>query len=235
MADELENAPSAVAEKDTPSATPEPSPLLGGKFKSPDELVKAYQALESKYGDLSGEVGQSRQFAAVVQPLLEEIKNDPTLFKLLDEKLKAKANPSITPSNEPAQDTDVKTVASDLVIARFEEKHGIDKLQPEERKQLRQEIGDAIFELTGKKLDGVDLRRLEKSLEGAYKIATFGKSTPQAEDSDDDNRGSISSLPDSSGKAKNTLSSEEAHVAERLGLTREQYLSGRPSLAKLKS
>jgi hypothetical protein len=122
-------------------------------------------------------------------------------------------------------------VASDLILAKFEEQHGIDKLEPDERRQLRQKIGDAIYELSGVSLNSVDLRRLGKTLENAYVIVKY-KSKSTASDSETEDRASISSVPGSPGKSETVLTPEEASVAEKMGLTREQYLEGKKGLTK---
>ena len=243
MADEdkKKEAPPETPKEDKPSeeSTPEKveEKILLGKFKSQDELADAYKEMEKKYGEQSEEVRQARDFAQVVQPLLDEIRSDPELFKQLDEKLRERGQTSDTSKadakgDEKVTDQDeVRTVASDLILARFEEKYGIDKLPAEEGKTIRSKIGDVIFELTGKTMKGVDLRRLGPVLENAYVLARkdslIDKSKLEALVSARDDAGGIPSVPSSPGKGETVLTSEEASVAEKMGLTREQYLEGK--------
>lgn len=212
--------------------------LTGDKFKSEKELAEAYKALETKLGQTSDEVRKTREFAEIVNPLLEEIRNDPEIFNKLDEKLRKRGQPNQQPADAKTVDqTEMRTVASDLVLARFEEKHGIDKLSADEKKNLRQSIGDVIYDLTGTTFDKVDLRRLGGILENAYVLANKDKliekskleALVSAQGLED---GSISSIPSSQGKGETTLTPEEAKIADRLGLTREQYLEGKTKLAK---
>lgn len=208
--------------------------LTKGKFKTPEDLAKSYSELEKKFGEQSDEVRQAREFMTVVQPLLKEIQDDPTLFKLLDERLRGKSESDKSEDDKKTDDKpstdqgDSRQVVGDLLLAKFEERHGIDKMEPEARKELRQQIGDALFELTGKRLGSVDLRKLDSSLENAYIIAKH-KSKSEDSDSEDEDRASISSVPASPGKSEKVLTQEEASVAEKMGLTREQYLEGKPS------
>lgn len=216
-------------------STPDVSDLTKGKYRSAEDLAKAHSELESKLGEQGREVQQSREFQAIVQPLLDVIRNDPELFKAVDEKMrnlepetkKEKDKKEVSPENL----RDVRDTAADLLLARFEEKHNIDKLPVEDRKRIRSNIGDKIYEMTGQNLNGVDLRRLGSVLENAFdlvKAKTDDKSTLETLAAiQKANEAGMPSVPASSGKTETTLTSEEADVAERLGLSREQYLQGK--------
>jgi hypothetical protein len=213
-----------------------------GKYEKPEEMESAYKELETKLGQQSEEVRQAREFAAVVQPLLDEIRTDPELFKQLDEKLRKKDQPAQSApqaTNQTPDQGEMRNVAQDLILARFEEKHGIDRMSPDERKASRQAIGDMVYELTGQPFTTVDLRRLGNTLENAYILANkdtlMEKSKLEAlAQARGVEEGSLSSMPSSPGKSEETLTSEESTVAEKMGLTREQYLEGKKLLANRK-
>lgn len=222
--------PQVKAEDITPSKE-DWKEIVGNKYASEADLAKAYKDLETKLGTQSEEIRKTREFAEVVNPLLEEIRNDPEIFKTLDEKLRKRSQPD---NSQPEASKDVKddrvdetrAIASDLILTRFEEKHGIDKLPDSERVQMRADIGKVIEQLTGKSFGNVDLRQLNAVLENAYLIANKDKLVNKealigATDA------SIPGIPSSSGKSEAGLTSEEARVAERLGLTRDQYSSGK--------
>ena len=57
--------------------------ITANKYKTEAELAKAYKELESKLGTNSEEVRKTREFAENIQPLLEEIRNDPEIFARL--------------------------------------------------------------------------------------------------------------------------------------------------------
>jgi len=241
MADEIKVPEAETQPKETPKTTEsvdkEWQTITEGKYNSPTEVAKAYKDLEKKYGEQSTEVQQAREFMTVVYPLLDEIKNDPELFKALDEKLKKKNLPSTTPTKADAKEEDnsqseVRSVASDLILSKFEEKHGINELDPEERRKLRKNIGDAIYELTGNDLNHVDLRRLSGTLENAYILQKYKSKSETHEGDEGEERASISSVPSKGGKSETVLTPEEAHVAERMGLTRDQYVEGKKTLTK---
>lgn len=224
-----------VPDNETPNSPETPkkeAPLnedkgfVEGKYKTPQELEKAYRDLESRFGEQGKELGEAREFQAVMAPIVELAKNDEEVFKILDKKLRKVED---APQKDKAQaNEELKTVASDLLLARFEEKHGIDKLSKDDQAKLRKEIGSQVTEMTGQPYSQIDLRRLSSVLEKAYLLA---KPSQKSETQDDDDA-SIGSLPTSPGKAETTLSSEEATVASKLGLTREQYLAGRKSQTK---
>lgn len=241
MAEEKQVSPEVTpkVEEEPKKEESAPKKKLLGKYESPEELETAYRDLESKLGQQSEEVRQSREFATVVQPLLDEIRSDPELFKQLDEKLRQKSQPT-TPTSQALPTSDqgeMRNVALDLILARFEEKHSIDRMSPEERKTMRQSIGDTVFDLTGQPLNSVDLRRLSSVLDNAYILANKDKLIERSKlealaQARDVEGAAFSSMPSSQGKSEETLTSEEATVAEKMGLTREQYLEGKKGLAK---
>ena len=122
---------------------------------------------------------------------------------------------------------ELRNATSDLLLARFESEHGIDKMPSDEAAKVRREIGAKVAELSGQQLGNVDLRRLTNTLENAYQLVK-PKSSSEPETDD----GSIPSISSSPGKSETTLSSEEATVAQGLGLTREEYLAGKKGLTK---
>lgn len=239
MADEPINAPAQPVEQ-TQQQTQAPQKvvednsdswkgIVGDKYKTPEELAKAHKELETKLGSQSEEIRKTKEFAEIVNPILEEIRNDPELFDALDKKLRSKDQPDNSQPKDSANDKvdDVRSVASDLILQRFEEKYGITKLPLEEQAALRGNIGDAITRLTGKSFNQVDLRQLSNVLEDAYIIANKDKLINK--EALVEATGSIPSIPTSSGTTEETLTSQEARVAEKLGLTRDQYISGKKS------
>jgi len=202
--------------------------LTEGKYKTVEALAKAYKESESLMGKQSEEVKQVREFMSVAQPVFDVIKDDPTLFKAIDEKLRKDTPKDADAKDKTTNQEEVVSATRDVLRMRFEEQHNFSKLSADEQKKLRSAIGNEIFELTGKDINGIDLRRLSPVLEKAYVLAKNGitdKSTKEAIDKADKTDASISSIPSSGGKSEGQLSPEEAKVAEKLGITREQYLS----------
>lgn len=209
--------------------------LTEGKYKSTEDLVKAYKDVEKKLGEMSDEVGKSREFATMIQPILDEIRADQEIFDKLDKKLRDKNDPKAKDKKTDKKgdgkeaNTEVREKMSDIIVAQFEEKYNFSELSKEDQKKLRNDIGNEILELTGTKLADIDLRRQASILEKAYKLVNSDSKQNTSNETDDDNKndGAISRLKSQQGKPVTTLTSEEATVATRLGLTREQYLAGK--------
>lgn len=221
--------------------TPAWKAIAGDKFKDETELAKAYLELEKEKGRLAKEAGEGKEFAQTVQPLLELIRDDPELFKQLDERMKKKGQPAdltkATPEQKSEATKEVRSVATDLIITRFEEQKGIDKLEPDVRKAMREKIGSVVAEMTGQALTDVDLRRLAGVLDNAYILANKDEVIKKSElealaKSQGLDAASIGNLTSTTGKKEDNLTPEEAKVAERMGLTREQYLEGKKKIAK---
>jgi hypothetical protein len=212
------------------------------RFQTDKDLAKSYNDLETKLGDQSEEIRKAREFAELVNPLLEEIRNDPEVFNKLDEKLRKKGQPNGQPETDAKKTVDqdeVHGAASDLIRTKFEERHGIDKLSPEEQKIARKKIGEVIYDLTGTSFNDVDLRRLNGVLENAYILANKDKLIEQSKlealaSAKGAEEAGISSIPSSQEKGETTLTPEEAKTAERLGLTRDQYIEGKKTPTKSK-
>lgn len=208
--------------------------LTGGKFDSPEDLAKAYKELETKLGEQGEEIRSVREFMSVAEPVFDVIKKDEKLSKAIENKLSKSDDDDSNKTDAKDKVTDqeeVKSTARDMLRTQFESRHNFNKLPADEQKKLRNLIGKEIFELTGMDFERTDLRRLNSVLEKSYTLVKSGitdKSTQEAlaeaEKTDD---GTISSLPSSGGKTEKVLSEKEASVAEKLGLTREQYLSGK--------
>lgn len=230
MSDDIQKTPKEEAQPQDKSNEKEQAPeqqnkaFLEGKFKSEQEMEKSYKELEKKLGEQGEELKASREFATYVQPIIDLARSDAEVFAILDKKLRSK--PSDTPQ-EKSDQKELRGAASDLLLARFESERGINKLPSDEAAKVRRAIGVEVAELTGQQLADVDLRRLPKLLEKAYHLVN-PKSQSEAEDED----GSMPSVPSSPGKSESTLSQEEAKVAQKLGLTKEEYLKSKKGLAK---
>lgn len=227
MSDDIKAPEAKVPASETPKNEPAPekqNSFYGGKYKSQDEFEAAYKSLESKLGEQGEKIKQADEFATYVQPIIDLARTDTEVFEILDKKLRAE--PSKT-KPEKADQLELRNATSDLLLARFESEHGIDKLPKEEKERVQREIGAKVLELTGQQLSNVDLRRLNTVVENAYQLVK-PKSSSETETDD----GSIPSISSSPGKSEKTLSAEEAKVAQGLGLTNEEYLQGKKGLTK---
>ena len=236
MTDKNIAVPEQTQTQDTPKNTEEPDKKLAGKYSSEEELVEAYKELEAKLGKQGEEIREARVFETAVQPLLEEIRNDPELLSQIEKKFSSKEqqdSPGKAETNVAVQD-EMRMSQSDLILSRFEEKYGIDKLPAEERTEMRRKIGVEVSDLTGSGMKSVDLRRLPQVLEKAYVVANneeiIKKSKLEAlASAKEADEGVISQISSSPGKNETRLTPEEAKVADSLGLTRDQYVEGKKS------
>lgn len=206
--------------------------LTGGKFSSPEDLAKAYKELETKLGEQSVEIKEVREFMSVAEPVFTVLKNDEKLFKAVDEKLREPNKDSDKPDakDKTIDQDELKSTTRDMLRMQFESKHNFSKLSASQQTELRAEIGKVIHELTGTDFERIDLRRLNPVLENAYTLAKGrikDESTQEALAEAEKDDGTLSSLPSSGGKTEKVLTQDEASVAEKLGLTREQYLEGK--------
>lgn len=237
MAEEEKKAPPEEKQAETPESKPEPAQeewttIVEGKYKDPAEMAKAYKDLESKLGTQGSELAQAREFASVVEPLLDVVRNDPELFNTIDQKLRSKGTSVSDAPRDSKSQEEIRTAAGDLIISSFEKKYGLDQMNDGDRAEARRKIGEKISQLTGQGINQVDLRRLGPVLEDAYFLANKDKITDKAKleallAAEGNNEAVIPSVPQSGGSTEANLTPEEARVAAKMGLTREQYLEGK--------
>jgi hypothetical protein len=237
MADENTQAPPSSTQADTQKQTVEQewNKIVEGKFKSSEELAKAYKELENKLGEQGVELGQSREFVETVKPILELVRDDPALFAAVDAKLKQTMSPQnfqqVESQPNKSQEENKETL-SNLVIANFEKEYGIDTLPETERRAMRAKIGTAISEMTGMPMNKVDLRRLEGTLKNAYVLANKDNLVEKTKlealiEAQANEEAGISSLRSSAKNTEEiTLTPEQARVAQKMGLTKDQYVEG---------
>jgi len=233
-----DNTVPAEGQTEQPSSTdvkqtaPLPKNLEG---KTAEEILKMYSEAERKIGEQSGEVREARETVARWQPIIDTIWENPEIFQSLETALQKKSNPSDnTPKETPVQATpdqsETRTATEGLIISKFEDRYGIDKMPDSERVELKQKIGQEIFDLTGQTISQLPLSKLETVLEKAFilankdKIREAGKLEGIAE-SQGNYAGMIGAIPSSSGQTESiTLSQKEREVAQKLGISAEKYL-----------
>jgi hypothetical protein len=206
--------------------------LTGGKFDSLEELAKAYKESQTKIGEQGEEVRSVREFMSVAEPVFEVLKKDEKLREAVEKKLvnQEDDSPKADAKDKAIDQDEVRDSTREMLRLQFETKHNFSKLPASEQSKLRAEIGKVINELTGTDFNRIDLRRLGPTLENAYTLAKSritDKSTQEAIAEAEKDDGALSSMPSSGGKDVKTLSQEEATVAEKLGLTRDEYISGK--------
>jgi len=236
MADEIKKEGTVLApEKGQATVEKEWEKIVGGKYKNEEELAKAYKDLEGKLTEQGKEVGQAREFASAIEPLINVVRDDPEVFSLVDRKLREKTTPKPATTTAPDRSQkEVRDAAVDLIIAGFEGKKGIDQMAEADRRKMRNDIGAAVSDMTGQAITQIDLRRLGGVLENAYFLANKDKITDKAKleallAAQGANEASISGVRSSSTSEGSTeeMTPEEANVATKMGLTREQYLEGK--------
>lgn len=210
--------------------------------KTTEEIFKMYSEAERKIGEMSAEVRQARETQAKYQPILDTIWENPDLFTAVESALQKNAT---SPSGEtktqvqpPVQD-ETRTATEGLIISRFEDRYGINKMADAERVELKQKIGQEILDLTGQSLSQLPLNRLETVLEKAYvlankdKLREAGKLEGLAE-ANENNAGAFGAIPSSSSDRTEsvTLSAKEREVANKLGIGPEKYLEGKKKVSE---
>ena len=217
-------------------AAPLPKNLEG---KTPDEILKMYSEAERKIGEMSAEVKAARDKEAKYQPILDTIWENQEIFNALDQALQNKSKPKEDkPQGQSTAQDETRAATEGLIISRFEDRYGINKMTDNERVELKQKIGQEVFDISGVSLSQVPLARLENILEKAYilankdKLREAGKLEGIAE-ANANNAGAFGALPSSESKTETvTLSPKEREAAIKLGIGVEKYLEQKKKVSE---
>lgn len=224
-----EGTPSGT--NDAPSNTPN-----NLKGKTSDDIVKMYGEAQSQIGKLSTELGDLRKFREQMNPVLEVIQEDRDIYDKLDNTLKKKAGVVVPdkPSGETVNtDNETRSVVESQIINQFIDRNGINTLDQETKGKVLSQVGKELinmYDLSGKAtssevISKINLSTLDQKLQDALLLskAKYGfKVDPAAE------IGSISSGSLNTNSDK--LSTDEAKVAKRMGVSEEDYIKNKKLL-----
>jgi len=236
----IEEAPPTPSE-DKAESTGENSPteLLGGKFKSADEMVKAYGELETKLGEQGSKLGRINEledFQYQATPVLDFVANDADTLKKFQEyasgnyepKDKPKKEGNVAKTEDSRQVQELLKAQQSQIIAQFERDNGLDQLPQEELRTLRREYGKEIGELTNGKMPTLDKfpSLLEKvhTLKNIDKLKEAGKLEGFTEFRKAQSAAiSPSASQDSNPDKTPELSKQQIEVARKSGMDPKDY------------
>lgn len=209
--------------------------------KSTEELVKMYGELSQKMGEHSGELGTLRDYKNKMDTVLQVVYEDRNLYDSLDGALKKKAGVSDTqPTGQPATpqaDNETREVVESQLINQFADKHGLNTVPAEKRRDLFAELGNElvdIYDPTRKKtptevIKSIPLKALPGALEKAmtlYKARAGGDSglpTPS--------NGEIGSMSAGSIQSQTvSLTEAEKAAAKKMRISEDDYLVNKKAL-----
>ena len=210
------------------------------KGKSAEEIAKSYIELEKKLGDNSKEVNATRQELEQWKVLGQVINSDPTLYKLIEDKVTHINN---TKPDQPKRD-DTRVAVINQTINGFEQKYGLDQLQGERKAEVQARIGKEMAEMLDPKgtksvaqiIESIPADRLPIYLEKAYRLATIGdrEETARIKGLMEANQNSQAAFGNSQSSGvkedKVSLTPDEQKVARKLKITEEQYVKQKQTL-----
>jgi len=144
-------------------------------FKSVKDFWQSYREAEKKISNQGETLGKAKRFEETVVPILRVIQQNPELLKQVQDQLKGNTTMSqqqtsnTQQTNQPT-DNDVRSTTESLIVSKFETAHGIDKLDEESRKEVRQIIGKNMARFVDPQ-SGLNLSKLESHLEDALILA----------------------------------------------------------------
>ena len=215
--------------------------------KSAEEIASAYKALETKLGEQSKEVGQTRAQLAELQNtqqqlnyILSVIGNDPKLYKEVDTAVRKSAGQGVQESQSFVPD-DTRRALESQIINDFRARKGITTLPTDQQKDLDTKIGAVLLDVLdpgGRKtvpqvLNEVSLQKLPRLMEYAYTIVSSPQVIEQAKaqalaEKEAAEAGAIGGIPSTGGSTTEiSLTREEREIAKKMGMAPDKYLAGK--------
>ncbi len=203
-----------------------------GKYKTESEALKAYKEQ--------------------VDPVIQTIWSDPELLKKVEEthnkRLGLKEEKVETPEvkdGTPIRDTETRDAMVKQIVDSFSREKGIDKLEPDDKKDMNLKIGAMLQELLDPKgnknlaqiMQTVSLTKLPDYLDHVYYLVNRENITKQAKEEgktevSNEQRGIMSGMSSSSIEPDSiTLTPKEKEAAQKMGITPEKYLARKKEIA----
>lgn len=190
-----------------------------------------------------------------VEPVLETIWSDQTLYNQVNEfhnkrlGYEAPTEDKVKTDAPPAPDptvSDLRNSQVNQIVAQFEDKYQLNKLDSEKRKEMNTKIGVMLGEMLdpmGNKtynqiLNDVSLAKLPKYLDNAYFLATKDELIENArnighQQASEGATGIIGSIPSGSiSENEINLTPKEKQVAQGMGVSEENYLKRKIEILK---
>lgn len=255
-----------MAENDPANSNPtqdNPTPPAGDPNQNPPGTSSAqtppdHTKMAEELGKLKAENEALKKYQEQVDPVLQTIWSDQELLKKATEVHNKRLgitpqdkleNPPLPSAPDPKLQNSVTELRNNEIVEKvndFYQRHGLDKLPNEEKKNLNTEVGrilmDILDPMGNKKdlkeaLEDVPINKLNKFLEDAYFLATKDKQLEEArsrgiQEASVENRGIIGSMPSQSANPDTiTLTAQEKAVAAKAGWDEKKYLEMKKYIA----
>lgn len=203
-----------------------------GDPQKPTDWEKRYKDLQTTYNKRDKEVSTLKTDSENYQKLKTFIEGDAEVYDYIKNKLTPQ-QPSPT-SNGEATDSTKRTLGQ-TIIRDFEDRYGINNLEPEKANTIRKAIAGELADKYNPEnkeahvLDFVPIEKLENDLEKAYRYATMDDNNERARlktliDARQNQEGTFGSLASSGASSKEiTLTPEQRETARKLGVSEEAY------------
>ena len=208
--------------------------------------------MAEELGKLKAENEALKNYQQKVDPVIQTIWSDEELFKKTTDVHNKRLG--ITPQDPEEDKSEILPEVTKITgqvnelrnsevsdkINNFYTRHGVDKLDDENKKNINIKVGTILMEMldpmNNKKdlkevLEDVPLIKLDKFLEDAYYLAT--KNDQKAQEASSQSLGIIGSLTSQSINPDSlTLTEKERKVASQMGISEEKFLARKKEIAQ---
>lgn len=235
--------------QDKPQDKPEEKPSEPEKKEEKKEGIDPVKMAE-ELGSTKKENEVLAKYREQVDPLIQTITSDEELLKKVTEAHKKRLNSTETKetlkeSNGEARDPEARNAIIKQTVDQFSRDKGIDKLEPEARKDMNVRISNMLLEMldnTGTRslqqvMESVSLTRLPDFLEKAYTLANKDSIVSKAKEEGktealNGQRGIVGSFSSSSIEPDNmSLTPKEKEIARKMGIAEDKFLARKKEIA----
>ena len=210
----------------------------GRGFKEQGAVWKSYREAEKKITEQAEALKTSQKFELEVAPVLNAIWEDEELLSAVRNKMNGtpdntKPIKKETSNKEPSQpqyDPEARSVLQSQILADFEKSKGIDSLDDDSRKQVRNMIGQEMVKWLPNRKE-VPLNKMREYLEDAYIVAKgkhkeFDSIVKPVTQSVDEGAFPSTTSGGITQSGRITLTADQKKTASKMGLTEEAYTEG---------
>lgn len=249
MADEPNTPPANPAPTNPPA---DPTPASGGAPASPPASDAV--ALAKELGEAKAKLERLEKYQSEVDPVLQTIWADEEALKVVTDKHNKRLG--VTPTDPTTPDPTKPPPPSPVevenrnahiksIVDKFSTDKGIDKLDPEAKKEINIKVGAMLQDMLDPKgnknlqqiMEDVSLTKLPQFLENAYYLATKDSTVAEAiergkREALGQSVGVMGSIPSSAPNTSEVvLTPTEKETAAKMGIPEDRYLARKKEIA----
>lgn len=215
----------------------EPERLYAGKYKTIEELEEGYKNTSGESSKMAEELNDYRKAVQDYEQIVRVVLNDEELRQGVEKRLSGQTssdNSRKEVAKTPERDPQIVKVArqmENMIVDNFMSKHGLDQLDTDEQAKVKRDIGKYLEDVIDPQ--NVDLNKLPKQLENAYKLYKLDNAGDDRTEGTDYSSeiGKTKGAPSATPKDTTpSLTPQEKEAARKMGISEADYAKSKKAI-----